>query len=103
MIDRDALLAWPFEEKVQHYTERDTMLYALSLGFGEDPMDAAQLHHVIQPNLQAFPTMALVLAHPGPWTGDPATGIDRAKVVHGEQMLTVHAPLPASGWECSGL
>lgn len=97
MIDRDTLLNWPFEEVVQRYTERDTQLYALSLGFGDDPMDAGQLRHVLEDGLRPFPTMALVLAHPGPWTANPATGVDRRGVVHGEQRLTVHRPLPAEG------
>lgn len=97
MIDRDTLLNWPFEEVVQHYTVRDTQLYALSLGFGDDPMDAGQLRHVLEHGLRPFPTMALVLAHPGPWTANPATGVDRRGVVHGEQRLTVHRPLPAQG------
>jgi acyl dehydratase len=97
MIDRDTLLNWPFDEVVQRYTTRDTQLYALSLGFGDDPMDAGQLRHVLEEGLRPFPTMALVLAHPGPWTAHPATGVDRRGVVHGEQRLTVHRPLPAEG------
>jgi acyl dehydratase len=97
MIDRDKLLAWPFAEVVQHYSVRDTMLYALSLGFGEDPMDRGQLRYLLESELAAFPTMALVLAHPGPWTADPATGIDRKLVVHGEQGLRMHRPLAPSG------
>lgn len=97
MIDRDTLLAWPFEEVVQTYTRRDTMLYALSLGFGEDPLDRQQLRRVTEEGLEAFPTMALVLAHPGPWTTHPDTGIDRTGLVHGEQSLRMHRPLPASG------
>ncbi len=97
MIDRDTLLNWPFEEVVQRYTKRDTQLYALSLGFGDDPMDEGQLRHVLENGLRPFPTMALVLAHPGPWTANPATGVDRRGVVHGEQRLTVHKRLPAEG------
>jgi len=97
VIDPEQLLAWPFEEVVQQYTARDAMLYALSLGFGDDPLDERHLRHVLEDRLRVFPTMALVLAHPGPWTADPATGIDRKRVVHGEQSLVVHKPLPPSG------
>ncbi|HEX7891810.1 MAG TPA: MaoC/PaaZ C-terminal domain-containing protein [Ramlibacter sp.] len=97
MIDREQLLAWPFEEVVQQYTARDAMLYALSLGFGDEPLDAVHLRHVLEDRLRVFPTMALVLAHPGPWTANPATGIDRKRVVHGEQSLVIHKPLPLSG------
>lgn len=96
MIDPEQLLAWPFAEVEQQYTVRDAMLYALSLGFGDDPLDERHLRHVLEDRLRAFPTMALVLAHPGPWTADPATGIDRKRVVHGEQSLVIHKPLPAS-------
>jgi acyl dehydratase len=97
MISRESLLRWPFEEKVQSYTRRDVILYALSIGFGCDPLDRDQLRHVLEDDLRVFPTMALVLAHPGPWTADPATGVDRKRVVHGEQRLIVHRPLPPEG------
>lgn len=97
MINRDSLLAWPFETKTQSYTRRDTILYALSLGFGVDPVDAQQLKYVLEDRLCVFPTQALVLAHPGPWTADPATGVDRTRVVHGEQCLTLHRALPPEG------
>jgi len=97
VIKRDTLLNWPFEEKVQRYTRRDAMLYALSIGFGSDPLDPGHLRHVLEDETRVFPTMALVLAHPGPWTADPATGIDRKGVVHGEQRLIIHKDLPPEG------
>jgi acyl dehydratase len=97
MIVREQLLSWPFEEVVQHYTVRDSQLYAVSLGFGDDPMDPRHLRHVLEDRLRVFPTMALVLAHPGPWTANPEAGIDRKRVVHGEQSLVLHKPLPAQG------
>ncbi len=31
--------------------------------------------------------MSVVLAHPGFWMADPATGIDAVRVVHGEQRI----------------
>ena len=96
MINPDKLLNWKFEEKIQEYSRRDTMFYALSLGFGTDPLDEWQLEHVLEDRLRAFPTMALVLAHPGPWTALPETGVNRKGVVHGEQILTIHRRLPAT-------
>lgn len=97
MINRETLMSWPFETVVHSYTVRDTMLYSLSLGFGDDPMDSAQLRYVLEAGLRTFPTMALVLGHPGPWTANPATGVDRKRVVHGEQRLKMHRRLPARG------
>ena len=59
--------------------------------------DERQLRYVYERDLLAFPTMSVVLGYPGFWVRDPRTGIDWIKVVHGEQRLAMHAPLPASG------
>ena len=94
-IDVAKLKSWPFAPIRQDYTHRDTILYALGLGLGQDPLDASQLRYVYEDGLQALPTMAVVLAGPGFWAKDPATGIDWIRVLHGEQELELHAPLPA--------
>jgi acyl dehydratase len=73
------------------------MLYALGVGYGHDPMDEAQLRFVYEKNLCAVPTMPVVMGHPGFWMMNPATGIDWVKIVHGEQALRIHAPIPAAG------
>jgi acyl dehydratase len=41
--------------------------------------------------------MAVVLGYPGFWLRDPATGVDALRLVHGEQAVTLHAPLPVEG------
>ncbi len=97
MLDVEAVLAWRFEEVEQAYTARDTILYALGLGHGAEPTDPAALRHVLEDGLVAVPTMAVVLANPGPWTRDPRTGIDWVKALHGEQGLVIHATLPPEG------
>lgn len=96
-IDYDKIKNWPFPEVVQTYTEKDSILYALGVGYGHDPMDEAQLRFVYERNLLAAPTMPVVLGYPGFWMKDPATGIDWVKVVHGEQALRLHRPIPAAG------
>lgn len=93
-IDVEHLLAWPFQDVVHHYTARDSMFYALSIGLGADPLDRRQLRYVYENGLQAFPTMALVLGHPGPWLRHSDSGIDANMVVFGEHTLTLHQPLP---------
>lgn len=97
MIDYAALKARKFPEVEQAYTAKDTMLYALGLGYGYDPMDESQLQFVYEKNLKALPTMAVVLGYPGFWMKNPDTGIDWVRLVHGEQSLAVHKPLPAAG------
>jgi len=96
-IDPDTLLNWHFEPIEHSYKFRDTILYALGVGLGADPMDEAQLPFVFEePALKALPTMAVVLAYPGFWIRDPGTGVDWVKILHGEQGLTLHAPLPSA-------
>lgn len=96
-IDPQRLLNWPFEELEHTYTAKDTILYALGLGLGSDPLDENQLRFVYEENLQALPTMAVVLGYPGFWLKNPETGADWTRVLHGEQGLQVFKPLPASG------
>jgi acyl dehydratase len=95
-IDPAALRQWPIPEIEHAYTVRDTMLYALGLGFGADPMDQKQLQFVYEDGLRALPSMAVVLGYPGFWIGDPSTGADWKKVLHGEQAIEIFKPLPAS-------
>ena len=98
MIDYDTLRNFPIPEVRQRVTPRDAVFYALSVGLGQDPMDRRQLDFTDADRaLRVLPSMAVVLAHPGFWAADPATGIDAVKVVHGEQSITLHHPLPAEG------
>ena len=94
-LSYDKLINWSFEDVVQQYTWKDSILYALGLGFGFNPTDANELRFIYEDGLITFPTMPVVLGHPGPWMSDPETGIDMVKVLHGEQHLSIHNPLPA--------
>jgi acyl dehydratase len=96
-IEYAKLKAWSFRDVEQSYGEKDSMLYALGLGVGYDPMDEQQLRFVYEKNLKVLPTMAVVLGYPGFWMKDPASGIDWVRIVHGEQFLKLHRPLPAAG------
>jgi acyl dehydratase len=96
-LDPERLLAWPVPEIRQELTRRDTMLYALSVGLGQDPLDEAALPFLDERRLVALPSMAVVLGYPGFWLGDPGTGVDAVRLVHGEQWLTIHRPLPVEG------
>src|SRR5258708_38930024 len=93
-IDYDSLMSWRFPPVRQTLTKTDCIRYALGVGLGGDPLDGAQLRFVYEDRLEALPTMAVVLAYPGFWVKDPGTGIDWVRVVHGEQAITLHRPLP---------
>ncbi|KPF72431.1 3-alpha,7-alpha,12-alpha-trihydroxy-5-beta-cholest-24-enoyl-CoA hydratase [Bosea sp. AAP35] len=96
-LDPGKLYALDFPEIRQRYSWRDSVVYALGLGFGLDPLDEGQLAFVDETKLKAVPTMANVLAYPGFWMRHLDTGIDWVKVVHGEQAMTMHQPLPPEG------
>jgi acyl dehydratase len=95
-INYERLKSWPFREIEHSYRAKDSVLYALGLGFGADPMDRDQLRFVYEEGLQALPTMATVLAYPGQFAKNPESGIDWKRVVHGEQSVVIHKPLPAA-------
>jgi len=96
-IDYDHLKAWDFGEHRVDWTWQDSALYALGVGVGHDPLDPDQLRFTFERDMLALPTMAVVLAPSGFWLRDPRTGVDWKRVVHGEEGLTLHKPLPASG------
>jgi len=90
------------------YGDKDVMLYALGVGMSHDPMDERELAFTYENNLKVIPTAATVLASA---MGRPARGADQVEqqpghrpsqinflmVVHGEQKVELHKPLPASG------
>ncbi len=78
----------PFEWK-----DRETMLYALGVGLGADPMNEKELPFVYENGLKAVPTLATVVA----WGAGPGLGqlgINFLMVVHGEQAVELHKPMP---------
>ena len=77
MIDYEKTKAWRSDPVRHTYTERDTILYALGVGFAADPLVLEELRFVYEKELQAVPTMAAVLASPGFWMRDrKELGID---------------------------
>jgi acyl dehydratase len=92
------------EPKMLAYVEKDVMLYALGIGFGEDPMDESELPFVYEKNLKVVPTAVTVLhasvGRPqmvGRSADHRASNVNYAMIVHGEQKIELHRPLPAAG------
>jgi acyl dehydratase len=89
------------------YGDKDVMLYALGVGLGTDPMDERELAFVYEKDLKVVPTAATVLAGGGrPVEGRPAAAlppghrpsqIDFLRMLHGEQKVELHRPLPVWG------
>jgi acyl dehydratase len=81
----------------QTYEARDTILYALGLGCGADPLEASDLSFVYEEGLKALPSMCCVLNHPRFWLKDPVYEVNWLKLLHAEQAFTIHRPIPATG------
>jgi acyl dehydratase len=96
-INPDKLLALQIPEAEHSYSDKDTILYALGVGVGIDPLDAQQLDFVYEKNLKALPSFCCVLGYPGFWIRNLDTGIDWVRIVNGEQGFRLHAPLKPRG------
>ena len=94
-LNYEKLMALKREGDRFRYTDRETMLYAIGIGMGRDPLNAQELPYVFEDEgLKTVPSMASVLARV-PLLKD--SGYDYSKVLHGEQKLTLHRTLPAEG------
>jgi acyl dehydratase len=77
------------------YSDRETMLYALGIGMGREPMNEKELPFVFEKNLKAIPTMATVMGDTYDDSSLTLHGVNVGMIVHGEERLTLHRPLPA--------
>jgi acyl dehydratase len=101
-LDPAKLMAFEIPRPRQKVSPRDVALYALSVGFGHDPLDRRQLEFVdCSRPIKVVPTMALTLAHPGFWLSDQRSGVDASGVLHADQQLELVTPLPTDGVVCS--
>ena len=92
-ITYDLLMAQCASDAAHAYTERDSMLYAMAVGMGRDPFDARELDFVYERRgtLRAVPSQAVTVARHDLIYD---IGLDVPKMLHGEQKLTLHRPLP---------
>jgi acyl dehydratase len=98
-MDPYHLLNRPLASVRQRYGTRDTILYALGVGAasGSQAWDERHLRFAYEPHLQALPTMCAMLGDPGFWMREPDTGLDWHRLLHGEEAMQWHRPLPPAG------
>jgi len=100
--DVEAALAAEPEQLPGGYTDTDSLLYAVAIGMGRDPLDVNELPFVCETvGDKVVPTAATVLsrASRGAGGGMPRGASLMAKMnfalmLHGEQRLTVHQTIP---------
>jgi acyl dehydratase len=91
----DRLRAYRVPDVRSRWDVRDAIRYALGVGAALSDIDETQF--VFEDGLVALPTMALTLGTPGFWLMEPELGLDWPQILHGEQSMTLHRPLPAEG------
>lgn len=82
------------------WTSTDALLYALGIGAGQsDPLSELELttENTAGSTQVIMPTYALVLGHRAKGLRVGFGDFDRTQLVHAEQSLTLHRPLPVEG------
>ncbi len=77
------------------WNDQKAMLYALGIGLGSDPLNEKELPFVYENGLKAVPTFATVITFP--IQALARSGINFARVVHGEQAVEFHKTVPPEG------
>jgi acyl dehydratase len=93
-INYDQIMQLKASDLPFSYKDRETMLYALGIGFGRDPLNEAELPFVYENGLRTVPTLSTVVSWGSAIIGK--SGINYLYVLHGEQRLTVHRPMPVA-------
>ena len=74
------------------YDQDRVILYALGIGAGVEELD-----FVYEKNLKVFPTFAVIPCMPPIISLMSGAGLNLPTVLHGEQRILLHGPIPASG------
>jgi acyl dehydratase len=98
VADVEQALAQESEPLPGGYTDRDSLLYAVAIGMGRDPLDPKELEYVCETfGNRVVPTAATVLSRtsrPAATRASLTSKMNFALMLHGEQRLTIHQPLP---------
>ena len=94
-INYDEIMSMTSENVEISYSDKDSILYSLGVGLGNDPMNMAELKYVYENSQVALPSMATNFQYHSPLL--LKANINFILVVHGEQKLSFSNPLPVSG------
>jgi acyl dehydratase len=95
-IDREKVLAHQFPSGRGGYTRDGVILYQLGVGAGAKPTDPNELAYTYEKDLKVLPSFATVAGSgAGASLFDvPALKFDPRLLLHGEQDVEIHRPLP---------
>lgn len=95
-VNYSQLRNWKFEDRIDSYSVRDSIIYSLSLGYGDDPLDLQDLKFIYEQETHTVPTILATIGSPGAWATNPTLGINWVQLLHGEHRMKFHAPVPTS-------
>ncbi len=102
-IDVDQALGFEYPKTTSSYDERDLAIYALGVGAAADPLDDAELRYAYEmhkdgfvavPTYGVIPVINSILAMAKEGTMAPGLNYGLERLLHGEQKMTLHRPLP---------
>ncbi len=97
-INYDQAMSAEFPEGKASYEVDDVILYHLGVGAGNPPTAPGELQYTYEKGLKTLPSFAVV-APTGTSAGKvfktPGLQINPAMILHGEQDIEIHQPLPA--------
>lgn len=81
------------------WTEEDIILYNLGVGAGDPPTDPAELKYAYEGDLVAVPAFGTIPPFGMMMSMGSVEGldVDLARILHGDQTLTIHRSIPTSG------
>jgi acyl dehydratase len=101
-VDREKALGASLGEREGGWQPDDVILYHLGIGAGVPPTDPRELAYTYEKNLVVLPSFVVVAGGRRPGAGGvsgfkiPGIEFNLAQLLHGEQDIEIHKPLPTS-------
>jgi acyl dehydratase len=98
-IDLDLVVGAELPTLDYSWSEEEVILYDLGIGAGDPPTDPEELKYVYESELTAVPSFGTIPPFAMMMAFGSVDGLDISltQVLHGDQRLIVHGPIPSSG------
>src|SRR5947209_2624864 len=98
-IDPSKALGYEIPGGVSEYSQDDVILYHLGVGAGVPPTDPNELEYTYEGKLKVLPSFGVipVFGSIGGVTTVPGLEFNPIMLLHGEQDLVLHKPIPTQG------
>ena len=98
-IDVSKAVGAELEGTVFSWSDEDIILYNLGVGAGDPPTDPAELKYAYEADLVAVPAYGTIPPFSMMMSLGTVEGLDieLARILHGDQRLTIHSPIPNAG------